>query len=116
MIDACRLWDDDGDAYLLSAFAGSRAGIKTVLIVSKISEAIELKNGRFYLRGKVEAGAMCQFSFSADGRNFQNISGTFKALEGKWIGARVGLFFNRPAKFNDAGTVDIDWFRFELNN
>src|SRR5687767_2549340 len=38
-IDPCPLWDDDGQAYLVSAFAGSRAGIKTILIVSKMDPA-----------------------------------------------------------------------------
>ncbi|MGB2912021.1 MAG: hypothetical protein WBB81_00575, partial [Pyrinomonadaceae bacterium] len=37
----------------------------------------------------------------------------FTAREGRWIGAKVGLFFTRPGKFNDAGTADVDWFRFE---
>ncbi|MEZ5308818.1 MAG: family 43 glycosylhydrolase, partial [Pyrinomonadaceae bacterium] len=37
-IDPCPLWDDDGNAYLISAFAGSRAGFKSVLIISKMSE------------------------------------------------------------------------------
>lgn len=73
----------------------------------------ELKNGEFYLRVKVGQGAICSFSFSADGKNYQTVGEVFKAREGKWIGAKVGLFFSRPAKFNDAGTVDIDWFRFE---
>ena len=36
-IDPCPLWDDDGNAYLVSAFAGSRAGIKSILIVSKMN-------------------------------------------------------------------------------
>ncbi len=67
----------------------------------------------FYLRVKVTEGAMCQFSFSIDGKTFTNAGVPFKAREGKWIGAKIGLFFNRPAKFNDAGTADIDWFRFE---
>ena len=74
---------------------------------------IELKTGNFYLRVKVSENALCQFSFSADNKNFQNVGEVFKAREGRWIGAKVGLFFNRPAKFNDAGTADIDWFRFE---
>ena len=74
---------------------------------------VELKNGSFYLRVKVSENAMCSFSFSADGKNFQNVGEIFKAREGRWIGAKVGLFFTRPAKFNDAGTADIDWFRFE---
>ena len=74
---------------------------------------IELKSSEFYLRVKVSKDALCDFSFSADGVNFQKIGATFKAREGKWIGAKVGLFFTRPSKFNDAGTADVDWFRFE---
>lgn len=67
----------------------------------------------FYLRVKVEKGAICQFSFSTDGAKFTNLGVPFKAREGKWIGAKVGLFFTRPAKSNDAGTADVDWFRIE---
>ncbi len=74
---------------------------------------VELKSREFYLRVKVSKYAMCDFSFSADGKNFQKIGEQFKAREGKWIGAKIGLFFTRPAKFNDSGTADIDWFRFE---
>lgn len=77
------------------------------------SAPIELKNKEFYLRVKISENAMCQFSFSDDGRNFQTVGEIFKAREGKWIGAKVGLFFSRSAKFNDAGTADVDWFRFE---
>lgn len=77
------------------------------------SEMVELKNKDFYLRVKVSESAMCNFSFSADGVNFTNVGNAFKAREGRWIGAKVGLFFNRSGKFNDAGTADIDWFRIE---
>lgn len=76
---------------------------------------VEIKNKEFYLRVKISKNAMCDFYFSADNVNFQKIGASFKAREGKWIGAKVGLFFNRPGKFNDAGTADIDWFRFERN-
>lgn len=38
LIDPCPLWDDDGKAYLTYAFAGSRAGFKTVLVVSEITK------------------------------------------------------------------------------
>ncbi|MEH6306657.1 glycoside hydrolase 43 family protein [Olivibacter sp. CPCC 100613] len=37
MIDVCPLWDDDGQAYLVYAYAGSRAGIKSVIAVKKLS-------------------------------------------------------------------------------
>jgi len=33
LIDPTPLWDDDGSAYLAYAFAGSRAGIKSILVV-----------------------------------------------------------------------------------
>jgi beta-xylosidase len=77
------------------------------------SPPIELKTQEFYLRVKISKGAMCQFSFSENGKTFKDVGSPFKAREGKWIGAKVGLFFTRPGKFNDAGTADIDWFRFE---
>jgi len=35
-IDPCPLWDADGNAYLISALAGSRAGAKSVLILSRM--------------------------------------------------------------------------------
>ncbi|QCK13289.1 glycoside hydrolase family 43 protein [Mangrovivirga cuniculi] len=37
LIDPCPLWDKDGKAYLVHAFAGSRAGIKSVLVVRRMS-------------------------------------------------------------------------------
>jgi beta-xylosidase len=36
LIDPSPLWDDDGRAYLVWAFAGSRAGVKSVLMVSRL--------------------------------------------------------------------------------
>ncbi|MFZ5939816.1 MAG: glycoside hydrolase 43 family protein [Bacteroidota bacterium] len=36
LIDPSPLWDDDGKAYLVHAFAGSRAGIKSILVVAEM--------------------------------------------------------------------------------
>lgn len=72
-----------------------------------------LAANEFYLRVSVTAGAMCRFSYSIDGKTFTNVGDAFKAREGRWIGAKIGFVFNRPAKFNDAGSADIDWFRVE---
>ena len=36
-IDPCPLWDDDGNAYLVHAFAGSRSGRKSILVVHRMS-------------------------------------------------------------------------------
>lgn len=72
-----------------------------------------LSSNDFYLRVNVRSGALCNFSYSLDGKSFTVIGEPFKAREGRWIGAKIGFVYNRPAKFNDAGSVDIDWFRFE---
>ncbi|KRF03612.1 glycoside hydrolase [Paenibacillus sp. Soil766] len=37
LIDTCPFWDDDGQAYLVHAFAGSRAGIKHKLRICRMS-------------------------------------------------------------------------------
>ena len=37
LIDPCPLWDDDGKAYLVHAYAGSRAGIKSIIVVKKMN-------------------------------------------------------------------------------
>lgn len=37
LIDPCPLWDDDGKVYLVHAFAGSRAGIKSILVVKQLN-------------------------------------------------------------------------------
>jgi len=38
LIDPCPLWDDDGNVYLVHAFAGSRAEIKSILVVKKLNK------------------------------------------------------------------------------
>ena len=77
------------------------------------SEPLELTSPEFYLRVSVRKDAMCTFSYSTDGKTFDKIGTEFKAREGRWIGAKVGFAYTRPGKINDAGSVDIDWFRFE---
>lgn len=38
LIDPCPLWDDDGQLYLVHAYAGSRAEIKSILVVKKLNK------------------------------------------------------------------------------
>jgi beta-xylosidase len=70
-------------------------------------------NQPVYLRVAVREGAKGQFSYSLDGQKFQPIGTEFQAREGRWIGAKVGLFCTRASKTNDAGAADVDWFRIE---
>lgn len=72
-----------------------------------------VKGNTFYLRVKVSKGAVCQFSYSADGASFTPVGEPFRARQGKWIGAKVGLFAVRTGTTRETGYADIDWFRVE---
>lgn len=39
LIDPCPLWDDNGNVYMVHAYAGSRAGIKSILVVKRLNAA-----------------------------------------------------------------------------
>jgi beta-xylosidase len=83
----------------------------------KETSAAKAQNTVVYFRVIVEKNTMCRFSYSTDGKEFISAGTSFKAAPGKWIGAKIGLFCTRTSQTNDAGYVDIDWFRVEaLNN
>jgi hypothetical protein len=69
----------------------------------------------FYFRLTVEEGAMCTFSYSVDGREFYPFGEPFQARQGKWIGAKMGLFILNKTAGTSRSWVDIDWFRVEKN-
>jgi beta-xylosidase len=72
-----------------------------------------LKSNTFYLRVKVTKGAQCAFSYSADGTTYLPVGEAFTARQGKWIGAKVGLFAIRTGRTRETGYADVDWFRVE---
>jgi len=41
LIDPTVLWDDNGQVYLVHAWAGSRAGIKSILTVNKLNASAD---------------------------------------------------------------------------
>jgi beta-xylosidase len=65
------------------------------------------------LRVKVSPGAICQFSYSNDGKGFIPVDESFPASAGRWMGAKVGLFSLAKAGAERRGYADFDWFRFE---
>lgn len=71
----------------------------------------ELSHNEIYLRVSVQSGVKCRFSYSLDGEQFEDAGLEFVAKEGRWIGAKVGLFAIRESKVRDAGYADYDWFR-----
>lgn len=65
-----------------------------------------------HLRVKVGKNGACRFSYSMDGKKYQTVGETFTARQGKWIGAKVGLFSTTPFG-QERGWVDADWFHVD---
>lgn len=71
----------------------------------------KISGTEIYFRVSITEGAFCSFSYSTDNVNFKNIGTQLKAMPGRWVGAKVGLFSNRKTVTNNAGYTDVDWFR-----
>ena len=111
-----------GYDYALLSFEKTQPGFTLSQIVcksankggkEKVVQAVDVDTNTIYLRVQVVENAQCSFSYSVDNKEFTPIGETFTALPGQWIGAKMGFFINRMKKSNDAGYVDIDWFRVE---
>lgn len=77
------------------------------------TESVPLIGNTVYLQVKSAADGMCDFFYSEDGTDFKKIGISFKAREGKWIGAKIGFAALRDGFINNGGNVKIDWIRFK---
>jgi beta-xylosidase len=66
-----------------------------------------------YLRVAVRAGGRCQFRYSTDGRQFLPLGPEFTAREGRWVGAKLGLFCLGASAIPAPGFAAFDWWRVE---
>jgi beta-xylosidase len=55
---------------------------------------------------------LCTFGYSSDGKIFQTIGKEFVVREGRWVGAKVGIFSLARNGEKNTGFADFDWFRF----
>tara|TARA_R110002050_G_scaffold286121_2_gene436304 strand:- start:44762 stop:46402 length:1641 start_codon:yes stop_codon:yes gene_type:complete len=78
----------------------------------KINAEERLKANSVSFKVEVTApDAICQFWFSEKEGNFKKIGRPFKAKEGKWIGAKVGLFSVSTQAAKRGGYADITYFK-----
>lgn len=75
------------------------------------TETVVDSGGAVWLRMTMEDGGRTRFSWSADGRTWQPIGEPFMAREGRWIGAKVGLFAVAPAGATATGHAAFESFR-----
>lgn len=111
-----------GLSYASLSIKSSKQGTQVVYAVCKDAdrdnaekEAVvsTLQGSTIYFRIVVEKGAVCNFSYSVDGKKFTSAGESFTATPGKWIGAKFGLFATRNVQINDSGYADVDWVRVE---
>lgn len=76
------------------------------------TDKIKIDSNTVFFKVKVRENGICDFFYSINNKEFTSIGATFKAKEGKWIGAKLGFLALREGITNDAGSVDIDWIRF----
>ena len=78
----------------------------------KILNEIKLKSNEVYLKVDVkEPNGICTFSYTENGKSFENIGEPFQAKPGKWIGAKVGIYSVSDPKVSRGGYADFDFFR-----
>lgn len=114
--------EKDGDEFLVKLITchdAEKGGKEETLSITKIPASRIYEAGLYpnyerdiLLRAKVSDGGICDFSYSLDGDNYLPLSGKFIARQGKWIGAKIGLFSVQPAGIS-RGWSDIDWFHLE---
>lgn len=76
-------------------------------------ESVDMQQSTCFLKVQVDEEAVCSFYYSLDGNNYESIGEKFTAVEGVWIGAKVGLFNVNPNVTKSKGYSDFDWFRIE---
>lgn len=86
-----------------------------------VAESTSFRGNELYFRLNVALNnsidtipvAICTFSFSNDGRTFTPIGKPYRAKEGHWVGAKMGLFATSATQNKKKSFVEIDWFRVE---
>ena len=76
----------------------------------KETQTSAISGQTFYLRVTVNNG-LCRFSYSTDGAKFVALGEPFTPRQGRWIGAKVGIFAVGGAPTRETGYADFDWFR-----
>jgi len=88
--------------------------LKQIKINEKYNYKMPIPDAEIYLRVKITEDATCSFSYSTDGKKYTVLPETFKARQGKWIGAKTGLFIMNAKEKTQRSWVDADWFRITL--
>ena len=104
----CKNADQKGKEVVIGRVALNNLQPKVTMNGQRRLESFDI-----YMKLEVQDGAVCLFSFSTDGRHFQPIGQAFQAREGKWIGAKMGVFILNQTAATPRSWMDLDLFRVE---
>jgi beta-xylosidase len=100
-----------GNQHAALTLRASQAVVAVALVVDGTEVTVrEVSAAVIDLRVEMRDGGVCTFCFSVEGRPFETLSPSFRAVEGTWIGAKVGLFCT--AESVSMGFADFNYFRF----
>jgi beta-xylosidase len=101
--------ENDNFLVLSKCEKADKGNLPVETIIGKLTDSL--------LMFQIEVGPGGKYKFSyADGdKQVVNIPYEFIAKPGKWVGAKLGMFYSRNVVTNDGGYVDIDWVRIEPN-
>jgi beta-xylosidase len=101
-----------GRAHAALAVQRCEHGRQVVLRVNNIDQfSCDIPSATVKLRVEVKDGGQCQFSYAINGE-FVHVPEIFHALEGEWIGAKLGLYSLKIDGRHDGGHTDFGYFRF----
>jgi len=91
----------------------SNITLDNIKVEERYNYQTPIPNVDIYLRVKVDKEGVCSFSYSTDNKKYYPLKQTFTARQGKWIGAKTGLFILNAKENSGRSWMDVDWFRIE---
>lgn len=79
----------------------------------EIVESVTLDQADVFLKVCISKNARCRFSYSTGGRHFTSIGNEFRAVEGRWVGAKLGLFSITAPGTKSQGYADFNFFTID---
>lgn len=73
----------------------------------------KITSDNILFRVEVGPGGKCMFYYRDGDKPASDFTPIFYAKPGKWVGAKIGMFFTRSMITNDSGSTEVDWFRLE---
>lgn len=77
----------------------------------KVEKSLPVQGSQIWMKVAVHEGGLCQFAYSENGTDFNDIGTPFQAVEGRWIGTKMGIFTHKNTETGPGGWADFDWFR-----